>query len=93
MGDIGGVRLDLYSAPGCTPCGVALDALAPLAVELGFTIRVVDISGDPDLERRYRSRIPVAEVGGRTVFKYRVDESRLRELVAWAASRTPARSA
>jgi thioredoxin reductase (NADPH) len=84
VGDIGGVRLDLYSAPGCTLCDVALEALAPLAAELGFAIRVVDISGDPDLERRYRSRLPVAEVGGRTVFKYRVDESRVRELVAWA---------
>lgn len=86
MDGVAGVRLDLYSAPGCSLCEVALAELAPLAAELGFTIRVVDISGDPDLERRYRPRIPVAEIGGRTVFKYRVDQGRLRELVAWAAS-------
>ena len=68
-------------------CAVALDELVPLAAELGFLIRVVDISGDPDLERRYRTRIPVAEVDGRTAFKFRVDEGRVRKLVARAAAR------
>ena len=60
----------------------ALTALAPLAAELGFTVRVVDISGDPDLEARYRERIPVGELGGRVVFKFRLDEARLRRM--WA---------
>lgn len=81
-----GIQVDLYSAPGCTLCDTALEDLAPLAAELGFSVRVVDISGDPALERRYRERIPVGEVRGRTAFKYRVDEPRLRALVAWAAA-------
>lgn len=74
----------LYSAADCSLCHVAEADLAPLAMELGLLVRVVDISGDPQLEARYRSRIPVAEIRGRTVFKYAVDEVRLREVVAWA---------
>ncbi len=88
MDAVGGVRLDLYSAPDCSLCDRALDELAPLAAELGFVVRVLDISGDPDLERRYRVRIPVAEVAGRTAFKFRVDEGRVRKLVAMAAARS-----
>ncbi|MHB8869243.1 MAG: glutaredoxin family protein [Thermoleophilia bacterium] len=79
------VRLDFYSAPHCALCDSALAELVPLAAELGFVICVVDISGDPDLERRYRPRIPVAEVAGRTAFKFRVDEGRVRKLVARAS--------
>ncbi len=74
----------LYSADACSLCHVAAADLAPLAVELGLHVSVVNIAGDPDLEARYRSRIPVAEILGRTVFKYAVDEARLRETVAWA---------
>ncbi len=78
----------LYSADDCSLCRVALADLAPLAKELGLLVRVVDITGDPRLEARYRSRIPVAEICGRAVFKYRVDEVRLRKMVARARGLT-----
>ena len=38
----------------------------------------VDITGDPELERRYREWIPVVEVARRTVSVYRVEATELR---------------
>ncbi|MBU2603954.1 MAG: glutaredoxin family protein [Actinobacteria bacterium] len=76
------VIVDLFSAADCSLCRVALADLAPLAKELGLVVHMVDIAGDPRLEARYRSRIPVAEIRGHTVFKYELDEARLREMVA-----------
>jgi len=80
------VELVFYSAPECHLCEIALARAGELASELGLSLRVVDISNDPDLESRYRSRIPVAEIEGRTAFKYEVDEARVQRLVAEAHS-------
>jgi hypothetical protein len=43
---------------------------------------VVDISGDPALEPRYRERIPVVEIDGRPAFTYFVDADALRRRLA-----------
>jgi thiol-disulfide isomerase/thioredoxin len=78
----GSADLVVFTAPGCSLCDKAIADLAPLAAELGLAVRVVDIADDPDLEARYRRRIPVGELGGRVVFKFRLDEARLRRV--WA---------
>lgn len=78
------MELVFYSAPDCHLCEVALARLAELAAELDLTVRAVDISTDADLEHRYRSRIPVGEIQGRTAFKCQVDEGRIRRMVAEA---------
>ena len=49
-----------------------------LAAELGFEVEELDISGDPELERRYRAWVPVIEVGGERVSVYRVEAAALR---------------
>ena len=45
----------------------------------GDDFTVVSITGDPVLERRYRTRIPVVEVDGVVRFIYEVEEGALRE--------------
>ena len=47
-------------------------------VELGFDLDVVDIGGDPELERRYREQLPVVEIDGRRAFTYFVEPHALR---------------
>jgi hypothetical protein len=47
--------------------------------EIPFVYREVDISGDAALESRFGTEIPVVFVGGRKLFKYRVDPARLRK--------------
>jgi hypothetical protein len=38
----------------------------------------VDITGDPELEARYREWLPVVEIDGERAFVYYVDEAALR---------------
>ena len=46
--------------------------------ELGFELELVEIDGDPELESRYRERIPVVEIDGETAFTYFVEPEALR---------------
>jgi hypothetical protein len=68
----------LVVARDCHLCENAREELGELAAELGFRIRELDITGDPELERRYREWIPVIEVGGERVSVYRVEAAPLR---------------
>jgi glutaredoxin len=68
----------LVVARDCHLCERARDELSALAAELGFVVDEVDITGSPELERRYREWIPVIEVGGERVSVYRVEVGPLR---------------
>jgi hypothetical protein len=46
--------------------------------EVPFDLEEVDITGDPDLERRYRERIPVVEIDGVEAFELFVYPDALR---------------
>jgi hypothetical protein len=45
--------------------------------EVTFELTEVDISGDPELEARYREWLPVVEIGGERAFVYHVDREAL----------------
>ena len=47
-----------------------------------FTLKVVDISTDRDLLERYGLEIPVLEIDGRKVAKYRISERDLEDTLA-----------
>ena len=79
------VEVVLYGAPGCHLCDVAKDVLDRQRELIGFELQVVDISGDPELERSYREQIPVVFVDGRKAFKYRVDPLELARRVTSAS--------
>jgi Glutaredoxin-like domain (DUF836) len=49
-----------------------------------FDLEEVDISGDPELERRYRELLPVVEIGGEQAFTYFVPPDALRRRLAQA---------
>jgi hypothetical protein len=55
--------------------------------EAGFELELVEIDGDPELESRYRERIPVVEIDGETAFTYFVDPDALRARVAVPSAR------
>ncbi len=75
---MGPIALTLYSRPGCHLCDDMKAIVAPVASELGYALREVDISSQPDLESRFGSEIPVLLIGERKAFKYRLTESALR---------------
>ena len=68
----------LYSRPGCHLCDDMKAVVEPVARELGWSIAEVDISGDPGLEARFGTEIPVLFVNGRKAFKYHVEARELR---------------
>ena len=69
-------RVRLYVAEGCHLCGAALEVVRGVC---GDAFELVDITGDPDLERRYRVVIPLVEVDGVERFRYEVDADGLAE--------------
>jgi hypothetical protein len=73
----------IYVAEGCHLCGPAVEVARRVC---GDAVTVVSITGDDELERRYRERIPVLEIDGVEWFRYELDEHGLRA----ALSRTSA---
>ena len=74
-------KVVLYTARDCHLCERARTALAQLREELSFELREVDISGDEELEERYRELLPVVEIDGERAFVYRVDPEQFRRRV------------
>ena len=46
--------------------------------EVPFALEEVDITGDPELEARYREWLPVVEIDGERAFVYHVPPDALR---------------
>jgi Glutaredoxin-like domain (DUF836) len=72
----------VYSRAGCSLCEEMIAELAVLLGPLAATVRVVDIEGDPDLERRFGHRIPVLAFDDEFVCAYRLDAERARAYLA-----------
>jgi len=49
--------------------------------ESGVPFEEVDITGDPQLEARYREWLPVVEIDGERAFVYHVDPTAFRRKV------------
>jgi glutaredoxin len=71
-------RVTLYHAAGCHLCDSARRVLARVRNEVPFELEEIDITGDEELERRFRERIPVVLVDGEEVFTYFVHPDGLR---------------
>ena len=75
-------RVTLYHAEGCHLCESAQRVLAGVRAEVPFELEEIDITGDPELEHRYRERIPVVAVDGEEAFTYFVHPDGLRRRLA-----------
>jgi Glutaredoxin-like domain (DUF836) len=58
--------------------------LETVRAEEPFELEEIDISGDRELERRYRESLPVVEIGGEVAFTYFVPPDALRRKLAQA---------
>ena len=52
-----------------------------MLTKTGVRFEEVDITGDPELEARYREWLPVVEIDGERAFVYYVDEAAFRRKV------------
>ena len=69
--------LTLYSRFGCHLCESMERALAERLGRLGFTVRTVDIDGDPQLRSRFGDKVPVLMEGDREICRYVLDDHAL----------------
>jgi glutaredoxin len=75
-------RVVLYTAPDCSLCERARAMLAAIREDVEFDLEEVDITGDPELEARYRELLPVVEIDGEQAFTYFVHIDSFRRRVA-----------
>lgn len=74
-------RVEMYSRPGCHLCDVAKEVIERVRLRFPFSLRVINIETDPDLEKTYGEQIPVVFINGNKAFKYHVDETELERKV------------
>jgi glutaredoxin len=68
----------VYSRHGCHLCENAVNTLEGLREELAFTIDVIYIDGNPELEKLYGNEVPVIHINGEHHDFYKVDPERFR---------------
>lgn len=78
------ITLTLYSRPDCHLCDVMAGQLEPL-LRGRAELRVVDISGDRALKRRYGLRIPVLARADEELCQYRLDRERVERYLKTAS--------
>lgn len=73
----------LFTREECHLCHVALEELERIRGRHPFLLEVVDLDRDAPAEKRaaYDWEVPVVELDGKKVMKYRVDEARLIRLL------------
>lgn len=76
-------QVTLYTRESCHLCDEALAALERVRRTQPFALSVVDLDLEaaPDKRLAYDWEVPVVELGGRKVMKFRVDEARLCRLL------------
>jgi len=82
----------LYSRPGCHLCDIMKATVEQIVASSRTPIQLeqIDISTDADLEARYGLEIPVLEINGKKVAKYRISEEALKRILAGQAGRAGA---
>jgi len=78
------VSVTVYTRENCHLCAEAIDTIERVADEEGVAVDIdlVDVDTDEQLRAAYGERVPYVLVDGQPVFKYRVDEGRLRRKLA-----------
>lgn len=71
-------ELVVLSREWCHLCHDLIDRLRPLAAELGWAVRIVDVDADPELEARWNERVPVVLAAGTELCHHRLDEAAVR---------------
>jgi glutaredoxin len=77
-------RVTLYTKDGCHLCEEARTVLDRVRKDLPFEFEEVYLRDDDTEFAGYRESIPVVTVNGAEAFKFRVNEKRLRALLAGA---------
>ena len=72
------VTVTVYSRHGCHLCESAEKTINSLAEGLDFSVEVLYIDGDAELEKLYGTEVPVIHINGEHHDFYRVDPERFK---------------
>jgi glutaredoxin len=75
-------HVTLYGKPGCHLCEEAKQVVDAVRAERPFELEEVDITRNPELESRYRERIPVIAIEGDEVLELVIERSELEDRLA-----------
>ncbi|HET9778877.1 MAG TPA: glutaredoxin family protein [Propionibacteriaceae bacterium] len=71
-------RVLVLTRQGCHLCDEVIAEVAAVCAEIGEAYAVLDVDGDPELQRRYTDQVPVTFVDGAQHDFWRVDPVRLK---------------
>ncbi len=71
----------LYSKNGCHLCDIARETLEKIRQEFPFSLTEIDIEKDRTIFEKYKYLIPVIEIDGKPVFKYRINETEFKRIL------------
>ncbi len=76
-------HLTFFTRKGCHLCDVALEALEPFRARYDFSFEIIDLDHQASAEKltKYTDQVPVIELDGRKIMKYRVEPERLQRLL------------
>jgi glutaredoxin len=75
-------RVVVLTRTGCHLCDEAIAQVAAVCAETGDAYALIDVDGDPELQRRYTDQVPVTFVDGAQHDFWRVDPVRLKAALA-----------
>ncbi len=72
------VTVTVYSRQGCHLCESAEKTINSLAQDLEFSVEILYIDGNEELEKLYGTEVPVIHINGEHHDFYRVDPVRFK---------------
>ena len=72
------VTVTVYSRHGCHLCEIAEQTINSLRIDLEFSVEVLYIDGNEELEKLYGTEVPVIHINGEHHDFYKVDPVRFK---------------
>ena len=72
------LQFTVYSRHGCHLCEIAEQTINSLRIDLEFSVEVLYIDGNEELEKLYGTEVPVIHINGEHHDFYRVDPVRFK---------------
>ena len=72
------VTVTVYSRQGCHLCEIAVKTINSLRNELEYSVEVLYIDGNEELEKLYGTEVPVIHINGEHHDFYKVDPVRFK---------------
>ena len=72
-------KVTIYSRHGCHLCDVMKDEVVLIQQELSFTIEIIYIDKNIELEEKYGEQVPVILINGKNHDFFKLNETRFRK--------------